>query len=50
MTRHYWTIKQHNEVLFTGTFIECWNRFVTEYGDMIISEAAQAGYRITRAK
>ncbi len=47
-TRRYWTITHNGNVLFTGTFLECWDELVAQCGHLTLSSIDQAGIQITR--
>lgn len=46
--RHYWAVKRHHEILFTGTFTECWEHFVETMGEETLTALDAAGYRVAR--
>ncbi len=47
---HYWVVKHKEEIMFTGTFIECWKHYVALCGNITVKEAENSGYRVTRFK
>jgi len=49
--RNYWGIVRENgNVVFDGTFVECWDHLVKTFGDRTLKEIIEAGYKITRIK
>ena len=49
-TRRYWQIKTPKGIIFTGTFMECWDQLVSEFGQMTLSQLDHAGIQIVRVK
>jgi hypothetical protein len=46
--RHYWAVFHQTEVMFSGTFKECWDFFVESHGNQKLKQVVDAGYRIAR--
>jgi hypothetical protein len=47
-TRHYWGITENGEVRFTGTFNECWDKLVGDFGSHKLANVMESGIRISR--
>lgn len=45
---NYWAVFHQKEILFSGTFTECWNHLVEMSGDQKVSEVVATGYRVAR--
>jgi hypothetical protein len=45
---HYWAVFHKKEILFSGTFTQCWNHFVKMAGDEKVSKVIAGGYHIAR--
>lgn len=47
----YWGIQEGDlGIGFTGTFTECWERMVKDYGNETLAKLNQQDIRITRVK
>lgn len=49
-TRRYWKITSKGETFFEGTFVECWEKLVSEFGNLTLASIAAADVRIERNK
>lgn len=48
--RHYWGITEHGEIRFIGTFTECWNKLVADFGNNTLNGLVGSGICISRIK
>jgi len=46
--RKYWGIVEHEEIRFTGTFSECWQKLVADFGNMTLAGIQGSGIAIKR--
>ncbi len=46
--KHYWAVYEGENVLFSGSFNDCWKHFVTSLGSHTVSALAERGVRIGR--
>lgn len=46
----YWGIQYQQRICFTGTFTECWDKLVADFGKHTLAELDQQGIKITRVK
>ncbi len=44
----YWAIFQLKEIIFEGTYSECWKELVSRYGDQKVQSLVERGIRISR--
>lgn len=44
----YWGIKHGKNIIFRGTFQECWEDFTKHYADMRVADLVSQNVRITR--
>ena len=44
----YWGIKINEEVLFRGTYSECWDRLCESFHDQTLAELKKSNVRIAR--
>ena len=47
--KHYWAICEGKNVLFAGSFNECWRSFVVTFGSYAVAELDTRGIRIARS-
>lgn len=48
--RHYWGITEHGETRFSGTFRQCWDKLVADFGNNTLAGLTGSGIRISRIK
>jgi len=44
----YWAVYQQKDILFSGTFTQCWNYLTMEFGHMTMAEVVMVGVKIAR--
>lgn len=45
---HYWAIFQDREVIFEGTFTECWYKLISTFGNVKLATLQNEGVKIAR--
>lgn len=48
--RHYWAVRNRDEILFTGTFNECWEELIKRFYNLTVGQLELAGVRISRSQ
>lgn len=46
--KNYWSVFHKKEVLFSGTYTECWKFFVESEGNYKLKDLVEDGYRVAR--
>lgn len=49
-SRNYWGIIAHQELYFNGTFAECWDKLVADFGTKTLNELVESGVVLCRVK
>ena len=47
--KHYWAVYEGKEVVFSGSFNECWEHLGERYADEKVSALFEDGIRIARS-
>ncbi|OWK39512.1 hypothetical protein [Fimbriiglobus ruber] len=47
-SRNYWAVFQGREVLFEGSFSDCWTQLTEQFGKQTVSSLVKNGIRIGR--
>lgn len=47
-SNHYWAIFEKKEVVFSGTFSQCWDELINRFYNLTVGQLELAGVKIAR--